>query len=159
RTPGAGRHRYMTTLSEARCAIAGIAGYRTPGMVPWLAGRAADPDKAVADYIDASYRAFTFPQPVKFMAMEYALPLGNIPVAVRALRGALRRAGYNSPYSLLVRVGAQDDSPLSPAYGRQTGYLNLTVPRTAKYIELLRIVEHVMRELDGRPHWGKAHTA
>jgi hypothetical protein len=26
-------------------------------------------------------------------------------------------------------------------------------------MELLRIAEHVARELDGRPHWGKAHTA
>jgi FAD-linked oxidoreductase len=159
RTPGSARHRYLATLSEARCAVAGLAGRRKPAAVPWLAGRLADPGEAAAHYVDVSYRAFTFPQPVKFLAMEHALPLENIPHAVRALRGALRRAGRRSPYSVLVRVGAPDDSPLSPAYGRPTGYLNLTVPRTAGYIELLRVAEHVARELDGRPHWGKAHTA
>jgi L-gulono-1,4-lactone dehydrogenase len=159
RTPGAARHRYLATMSEARCAIAGLAGRRKPAAVPWLAGRVAGPGQAAAHYVDASYRAFTFPQPVKFLAMEHALPLENIPSAVRALRGALRRAGRRSPYSVLVRVGAPDDSPLSPAYGRPTGYLNLTVPRTAGYIELLRVAEHVARELDGRPHWAKAHTA
>jgi FAD-linked oxidoreductase len=159
RTPGSVRHRYLATLSEARCAIAGLAGRRKPAVVPWLAGRLASPGEAVARYVDVSYQAFTFPQPVKFLAMEHAMPLENIPPALWALRGALRRAGRRSPYSLLVRVGAPDDSPLSPAYGRPTGYLNLTVPRTAGYMELLRIAEHVARELDGRPHWGKAHTA
>jgi L-gulono-1,4-lactone dehydrogenase len=159
RTPGAARHRYLATLSEVRCAIAGLAGRRRPAAVPWLAGRVAGPGEAAAHYVESSYRAFTFPQPVKFLAMEHALPLENIPPAVRALRGALRRAGRRSPYSVLVRVGAPDDSPLSPAYGRPTGYLNLTVPRTAGYIELLRVAEHVARELGGRPHWGKAHTA
>ena len=45
------------------------------------------------------------------------------------------------------------------AYGRRTGYVNLTVPRAVAYQELLRTVEHVLRERHGRPHWGKAHTA
>jgi FAD/FMN-containing dehydrogenase len=30
---------------------------------------------------------------------------------------------------------------------------------TAGYIELLRLAEHIALGLDGRPHWGKAHTA
>lgn len=33
------------------------------------------------------------------------------------------------------------------------------MPRSARYVELLRTVEHVLREHGGRPHWGKAHTA
>lgn len=159
RTPGAVRHRYLATLSEARCGLAGLVGRKRPASVPWLAGRVAGQGQEATHYVDASYRAFTFPQPVKFLAMEYALPLENIPVGVRALRGALRRAGHKSPYSVLVRVGAPDDAPLSPAYGRPTGYVNLTVPRTAGYIELLRLAEHIALEFDGRPHWGKAHAA
>jgi FAD-linked oxidoreductase len=159
RTPGAARHRYLATLSETRCGLAGLAGRKRPAAVPRLVGRIAGQGQQATHYVDVSYRAFTFPQPVKFLAMEHALPLENVPAGVRALRGALRRAGHNSPYSVLVRVGAPDDAPLSPAYGRRTGYVNLTVPRTAGYIELLRLAEHIALELDGRPHWGKAHTA
>lgn len=158
RTVTAARHRFSATLSEARCGLTGLAGQHWPAAVPWLTGRLAGGGDG-AEYVDASYRAFTFAQPVRFLAMEHALPLENVVPAVRELRAALRRAGRHSPYSVLVRVGAPDDTPLSPAYGRPTGYVNLTVPRTAGYIELLRIVEHVLRGLDGRPHWGKAHTA
>lgn len=83
-----------------------------------------------ASYVDSSFRVFSFPQPVGFFALEHALPLAGVPDAMRALRGTLRRFGLYSPYSLLIRVGAADDAPFSPAYGRATGYLNLTVCAT-----------------------------
>ncbi|WP_328395230.1 FAD-binding protein [Streptomyces sp. NBC_00390] len=158
-TPRAPLRRYATTLDEVRCGLTGQAG-RAGGAstVPWLTRHLGGlwPD---APYTDASHRVFTFPQPVKFLAMEHALPLGRTAEALRALRPVLRRLGAYSPYSVLVRVGAGDDLPLSPAYGRATGYLNLTVPRTAGQIEILRAAEHVLREFEARPHWGKAHTA
>jgi L-gulonolactone oxidase len=87
------------------------------------------------------------------------LPLANVVPALAALRGVLGRFGLYSPYSVTTRIGAGDDAPLSPAYGRPTGYLNLTVPRTVGYAEILRIAEAVFDEHEGRPHWGKAHTA
>jgi L-gulonolactone oxidase len=126
-----------------------------PRLSRLLAGRAGAP----AAHVDVAHRVFTFPQPVKFVALEHALALEDVPEALRRLRGVLRRAGRYSPYSVLVRVGAGDDSPLSPAYGRTTGYVNLTVPRTVAFLELHRVIEQVLRELGGRPHWGKAHTA
>jgi FAD-linked oxidoreductase len=153
-----GRYRrYGNMLEEVRCAVIGQAGRVWPESVPWLTDRLGG--GAPGEIVDVSHRVFTFPQPVRFLAMEHALPLENVAPALRSLRGALRRFGLHSPYSVLVRVGAADDAPLSPAYGRPTGYVNLTVPRTAGYIEILRVVEHVLREANGRPHWGKAHTA
>lgn len=158
-TPRAARRRYGTTLEEVRCGLIGQVGRFSPRAVPLLTGAPSGDGTLSTSYVDTSHRVFTFPQPVRFLALEHALPLENVPEALRALRGALRRAGTYSPYSVLTRVGAADDAPLSPAYGRRTGYVNLTVPRTAAYLELLRIVEHVLREFDARPHWGKAHTA
>jgi FAD-linked oxidoreductase len=158
-TRGSKRRRYSSTLQEVRCGVVGQAGRVRPPAVNWLTDRAIRFAKSPGPYIDISHRVFTFPQPVRFLAMEHALPLNRVVSAVRVLRCALRRGGLYSPYSVLVRVGAADDAPLSPAYGRATGYVNLTVPRTAGYIEILRIVEHVMRQHEGRPHWGKAHTA
>jgi L-gulonolactone oxidase len=158
-TPRAGRRRYATTLQEVRCGGIGLAGRVRPAAVRWLTESARGRGAAPAPYVDASHRVFTFPQPVRFLAMEHALALERVAPALRELRGALRRSGRHSPYSLLVRVGAADGAPLSPAYGRATGYVNLTVPRTAGYMEILRTVEHVLREHGGRPHWAKAHTA
>ena len=155
----AGRRRYATTLDEVRCGLIGLAGRADARAVPWLKGRRLGPARAAGDYVDRSHRVFTFPQPVKFLALEHALPLAATPDALRALRRTFRRTGAYSPYSVLVRVGAGDDVPLSPAYGRPTGYVNLTVPRTAGQVELLRAIEPVLRDHGGRPHWGKAHTA
>ncbi|MWK35651.1 hypothetical protein GEV43_17450 [Actinomadura sp. J1-007] len=156
-TRGAVRQRYATTVDEMRCGLAGLAGHRRPAAVPWAKRLLAA--GVPTEYVDAGHRVFSFPQPVRFLALEHALPLENVPAALRELRVALRRFGAYSPYSVLVRVGAADDSPLSPVFGRLTGYVNLTVPRTARYTEILRTAEHLLRDLDGRPHWGKAHTA
>lgn len=156
-TPRSELRRYATTLDEMRCGIAGLAGRWSSAAVPWMKQVMAS--EGPADYVGRSHRVFTFPQPVKFLALEHALPLSAVPAALRGLRVALRRFGSYSPYSVLVRVGAPDDSPLSPASGRPTGYVNLTVPRTARYTEILRTAEHLLRDMDGRPHWGKAHTA
>lgn len=156
-TRGAGRQRYATTVDEMRCGIAGLAGQWRPAVVPRVKRMLAS--GAPVEYVEVSHRVFSFPQPVKFLALEHALPLEAVPAALRGLRVALRRFGAYSPYSVLVRVGAADDSPLSPAFGRATGFVNLTVPRTARYTEILRTAEHLLRDLDGRPHWGKAHTA
>ncbi|WP_327324798.1 FAD-binding protein [Streptomyces sp. NBC_01210] len=158
-TPRAPLRRYASTLDEVRCGITGQAGrVGGAGTVPWLTSRVGGlwPD---SPYIDTSHRVFTFPQPVRFLAMEHALPLERTADALRALRPVLRRLGAYSPYSVLVRVSAGDDLPLSLAHGRDTGYINVTVPRTAGQIEILRAAEHVLREYEARPHWGKAHTA
>ncbi len=155
---GAGRRPWMSTLDEVRCGIAGLGSRLHGAAVPWLTAT-LPPRGPATSYVDTGHRVFSFPQPVRFFALEHALPLHGVPAAIRSLRGALRRFGLYSPYSVLIRVGAADDAPLSPAYGRATGYVNLTVPRTARYVELLRTVEHVLREHNARPHWGKAHTA
>jgi L-gulonolactone oxidase len=158
-SPRAPLRRYASTLDEVRCGLTGQAGKAAGARaVPWLTGRLGGlwPDSG---YTDLSHRVFTFPQPVRFLAMEHALPLEGTADALRALRPVLRRLGTYSPYSVLVRVGAGDDALLSPAHGRATGYVNLTVPRTADQIEVLRAAECVLREHGARPHWGKAHTA
>ncbi|MEU5523791.1 D-arabinono-1,4-lactone oxidase [Streptomyces sp. NPDC047860] len=162
-TVRARRQRYAATVSEVKAGLIGLSAHLAPGSVPALsrmpARPASVPAPAPTQYVDAAHRVFTFPQPVKFVALEHALALEDVPRALRELRGVLRRAGRYSPYSVLVRVGAGDDVPLSPAYGRTTGYINLTVPRSAAFLELHRAVERVLRDFDGRPHWGKAHTA
>jgi L-gulono-1,4-lactone dehydrogenase len=156
-TPRTRHRQYTTTMEELRCGVLGQIGRINPGLMgaiaDGLSGRAKGP------YTGVSHHVYTFPQPVKLMAMEHAIPLADAGVALRELSGILRRCAVYSPYSLLIRSSRGDDVPLSPSYGRDTAYVNLTIPRTAGYLELLRAIEPPLRDLGGRPHWGKAHTA
>lgn len=156
---GLARRRYARTLDEMRCGSLGLIARLRPGAVPALSEGLPGSGGGSPDYVDASHRVFCFDQPVRFLALEHALRLEDMAPAVRGLRDLLRRSGQYSPYSVLGRVGAADDSPLGLSYGRRTGYLNLTVPRSPSYMELLRSCEHLLRGFDARPHWGKAHTA
>ncbi|MET8360538.1 D-arabinono-1,4-lactone oxidase [Micromonospora sp. NPDC005171] len=148
---------YATTLSEIGCGLVGLAGTILPSAVPALTGLL--PGGPSGDYTDDSVRVFTFPQPVRFFPVEYAVDRTELPAALSELRTALRRHGWHTPYALLVRVGAGDDTSLSPAYGRDTAYLNVTVPRAQGYRPTLRLVERIMLGAGGRPHWAKLHSA
>jgi L-gulonolactone oxidase len=150
--------RLASTFDEIRCGSVGLAARLAPGSVPGL-HRVLNGRSAATDYVDASRAVFSFAQPVRFLALEHALDLERLAPALRGLRALLRRAGHYSPYSVLGRVGAADDTPLSLSYGRTTGYVNVTVPRSAGYVELLRSCELLLRDFGARPHWGKAHTA
>jgi L-gulonolactone oxidase len=153
-----GRRR-ANSLGEVRCAIVGQAGRLARGAVPLLAGGRNGSRAPEREFVDSSHRAFAFRQPVRFLSTEYAFPLARVAPVVELLREALRGLGVVSPYSVSVRVSASDDAPLSPAYGGETGYVNLTVPRTIAYLDILRVAEAVFLAHDGRPHWGKVHSA
>jgi len=56
-----------------------------------------------------------------------------------------------------VRCTAADDIPLSTASGRDSAYLAVHMFRGQAYEKYFRAVEAVMKDLDGRPHWGKLH--
>ncbi|MGW2254622.1 D-arabinono-1,4-lactone oxidase [Kitasatospora sp. NPDC001660] len=155
----AARRRRANTLGEVRCTLAGLAGRIDHRAVRRVMTAQLGGSTAPADYVDASFRAFTFPQPVKFLSLEYALPIASAATAVRHVHEDIKRFALQTPYSVTTRFGAGDDFLLSPAHGRTTAYVNITVPRTVAYTELLRVFEAVLRDNDGRPHWGKAHTA
>ncbi|HNE38090.1 MAG TPA: D-arabinono-1,4-lactone oxidase, partial [Microthrixaceae bacterium] len=56
-----------------------------------------------------------------------------------------------------VRAVAADDIPLSPAHGRDTGYLAVHVYRSMPFERYFEGVEAIMGGYGGRPHWGKLH--
>jgi L-gulonolactone oxidase len=58
-----------------------------------------------------------------------------------------------------VRFVAADDSYLSPSHERETCYVAVhnDHKRPSAWDSYFREVERIMREYDGRPHWGKRH--
>lgn len=129
-------------------------GTAVPATVPAITAIAARAQGA-RNFTDASYRVFCTPRRVRFVEMEYALPLAAFHEAFAALRAIANR--HRVIFPVEVRVAAPDDIWMSTAYGRDTVYFAVHQYRSMPYREYFDDAETVMRAHGGRPHWGKLH--
>jgi L-gulonolactone oxidase len=106
---------------------------------------------------DRSDRIFANTRLVRFAEMEYAVPRAQLIAAVRDIRTMIERKRLLISFPVEVRAVAADDIPLSPAYGRETGYIAVHVYHRFEYETYFREVEAIMNAHGGRPHWGKLH--
>ena len=124
----------------------------TPTIAKLVTGAAGE-----RDLVDRSDRIFCTPRRVHFVEMEYGLPVEHLADAVRALRAATKRMPTPILFPIEVRVSAADDIPLSTGFGRPSGWIAVHQYRGAPYEEYFGVVERIMDEHGGRPHWGKLH--
>ncbi len=110
------------------------------------------------EFTDTSPRVFTTNRTVRFREMEYALPLEHVPAAVERIRALIADRGWSISFPIEVRAAAADDLWLSTAHGRRTGYIAVHRWFREDPAPYFTGVEAIMREYDGRPHWGKMHT-
>ncbi|MBB5642008.1 D-arabinono-1,4-lactone oxidase [Cryobacterium roopkundense] len=134
------------------CAV----GTALPALVPSLA-RLSARSTGNRQFTDASTRVFATNRAVRFREMEYALPRDRVPEAVRAVRRFIEARGWRISFPIEVRSAAADDLWLSPAYGRDTGYVSVHRYVREDPEEYFRAVEQIMIGYGGRPHWGKLH--
>jgi L-gulonolactone oxidase len=125
----------------------------------WIPGLAAITAKTMSrkEMTDRSDRIFANTRLVRFAEMEYAVPRSELVAAVKEIRAMIARRGLLISFPVEVRAVAADDIPLSPAYGRETGYIAVHVYHKFEYEPYFREVEAIMNEHQGRPHWGKLH--
>ena len=131
-------------------------GRAAPGYVP-LINRAVTKLASDRDFTNESWRVFTTPRTVRFTEMEYALPREALIPALKDLRQLVDKKGWRISFPFEVRSVPADSAWLSPATGRDTGYIaSHAFDRTDRtwFVD----VEDVFRDYDGRPHWGKLHT-
>ena len=96
--------------------------------------------------------------PRKFEECEYALPADAGPACFQAVRErVLRRWRAIVGWRVLYRMVAADDAWLSPAGGRDTVTISLHQNASLPYRAYFEDLEPVLRDHDGRPHWGKKH--
>lgn len=107
--------------------------------------------------VESSYEVFASPRLVRFTEMEYALPRGRTPEAVRAVMETIVRERLPVPFPIEVRSVAADDALLSTASGRDSGYVAVHMFEGMKWRDYFHAVEEIMVSLGGRPHWGKRH--
>jgi L-gulonolactone oxidase len=124
--------------------------------IPRLAGFTARTMSRKA-MTDRSDRIFANERLVRFAEMEYAVPREGLIEAVREIRRMIERSGLLISFPVEVRAVASDDIPLSPAFGRPTGYVAVHVFHKFEYEPYFRQVEAIMDAHEGRPHWGKLH--
>lgn len=115
------------------------------------------PSAGRVEFNDRSYRVFASRRRVRFVEMEYAVPIEATVEAFGRVRALVERLDYPVSLPIGVRTSAADDITLSTASGRSTGWVSVQVHRGVPYEEYFRGVESVMADLDGRPHWGKLH--
>lgn len=125
----------------------------------WIPGLAAFTARTMSpkSMTDRSDRIFANERLVRFAEMEYAVPRDELIPAVKEVRRMIERSGLLISFPVEVRSVAPDDIPLSPAYGRPTGYVAVHVFHKFEYEPYFREVEAIMKAHEGRPHWGKLH--
>ena len=109
-------------------------------------------------FSDASHRVFTSPRRVAFREMEYAVPRQVGMEALREVRKLVDSSNWRISFPVEVRVAPADDVWLSTAHGRDSVYLAFHVNAQTDHASYFLTVEWLLREYDGRPHWGKLHT-
>ena len=90
--------------------------------------------------------------------MEYAVPREAGLTALAEARQMLEASGLNVSFPIEIRVAPADDVPLSTAYSRDSLYLAFHTHRYAEHERYFGLMEAVMKDHEGRPHWGKLHT-
>ncbi len=119
-------------------------------LVARLAGQGA--------YVDWSDRVLATRRGVRANEMEYAVPAGMGPDAIRAIRAYVRHHRTPVLFPVEYRYVAADDIPLSPFYRRDSAVLSIHQDARVAYDPYFRDVERIMRDMGGRPHWGKIHS-
>jgi len=131
-------------------------GRYQPSLVPRL-NRFTASMLSARRFTATSHEVFVSPRRVRFVEMEYAVPREHAKAAFDGIRNVIEREQLQVSFPIEARVVAPDDIPLSTASGRDTAYFAVHMFRGEPFERYFRAVEAVMRELDGRPHWGKMH--
>ena len=131
-------------------------GRRFPALAPRLA-KLITSAASERDLIDRSDHIFCSPRRVRFVEMEYGIPVEAIPEAVGRVRDLTGTLSFPPLFPIEVRVSAADDIPLSTGAGRANGWIAVHQYHGAPYESYFQGVEAIMDDYEGRPHWGKLH--
>ncbi len=110
------------------------------------------------EYTDASFKVFTTPRWVHFYESEWSVPLADLEGVIREVNTFARTLGKPVTFPIEVRCAAADDIPLSTANGEERGYIAAHVFWGTPHDEYFNGLWSIVRNVGGRPHWGKMHT-
>ncbi|MGH0032818.1 MAG: D-arabinono-1,4-lactone oxidase [Myxococcota bacterium] len=108
--------------------------------------------------VDHGYRVLPSVREERFVEMEYAVPAEHGLACFEELRRLMQTRHPEVLWPVEVRTVAADDVPLSPAFGRETMTVSVHQGNELPWREFFADAEVVLRNHQGRPHWGKWHT-
>jgi FAD-linked oxidoreductase len=132
-------------------------GTRLPAAVPVI-NQVSSRALGARTYSDVAHRVFVTRRSVRFREMEYAVPREAGLAALREVRRVMEAGGWAIGFPVEIRTARADDVALSTSYGRDTTYLAFHVPHRVDHRPYFDAVERVVRDVGGRPHWGKLHS-
>lgn len=109
------------------------------------------------ELVDQSYKIFASPRHVRFVEMEYGIPREALGEVLERVRRGVDQMDRPPLFPVEVRASAADDIPLSTGYKRDSGWVAVHQYRGMEFEPYFRMVEAIMDDYDGRPHWGKMH--
>lgn len=146
----------LITENLAFGAMAAVAN-RLPSRIPQLKKLLASQVQPNT-YIDTSYKVFASQRTVKFLEMEYALPLQAAPLVLQELNKASESFDYDVLFPIEVRCAAGDEAVLSTAHGRDSAYIAIHMAHKRDSSHYFSVMEDICLGYGGRPHWGKLHN-
>ncbi len=129
----------------------------TPGLRKQLASAALE-DIPPEIAIDEGWKLLSNERPVRFKEMEYHVSIDQQVGALREIIARIERDATDVFFPIEARIIAPDDAWLSPFYGRESGSIAVHAYYKEAHDWMARLVEPVLREAGGRPHWGKLHS-
>jgi FAD/FMN-containing dehydrogenase len=147
-------------LSNTVFGVLTAAANRVPAVIPRM-NQVSARALSARTYSDVAHRVFTSPRRVVFREMEYAVPRAAGLDALREARRVVDASDWRISFPVEIRVAPADDVALSTAYGRDSFYLAFHTHHRSDWrthAAYLGAMEAIMRDHDGRPHWGKLHT-
>ncbi|HUP99392.1 MAG TPA: D-arabinono-1,4-lactone oxidase [Aeromicrobium sp.] len=146
-----------TVLENRVLDLVSTAGRRFPRQIPRL-NRLVTRAFSETDRVDIGHQIFSSVRDVRFTESEWAVPADAAPSMVREIFDVIDKRGFDVNFPLEVRFVARDeDSFLSPSWGRDTSYIAAHMYRGMEWEPFLRAVQDVALAHAGRPHWGKRH--
>lgn len=90
--------------------------------------------------------------------MEYSVPIERTADAMRETRRIVEAHGNQATLPQEFRFAHSDNAMLSPAFGRDSCYVCAQTSNNELAAKYFRDFEPAMKEMGGRPHWGKVFT-
>lgn len=121
--------------------------------------RFAGRNMAAEERVDKAYKIFASPRRVRFREMEYSVPAALGPVVMQEIRRWIEKHQPAVSFPIEYRYVKGDDIPLSPAYGEDRVFIAVHMYYRMPYETYFKGIEEIFQAYEGRPHWGKMHTA
>jgi FAD-linked oxidoreductase len=108
--------------------------------------------------IDWSHRAFPTARNIRFMEMEYNLPIEKFNDVFEEIKECIKKNNFKTLFPIEIRFVKGDNIWLSPAYGRDSVYFAIHTYIQEEYRPYFNAIEAIFKNHGGRPHWGKWHS-